>query len=147
MNQFESNEARILYLIYTLYQNNTISLDQKGILKGTNSVIVTDYLITKGNGRFMNAITSFEQSKDIDQLSQFLIQFVDMENSLSDYVSVDSYKTIKSSKPCELLKETTQSSNTNSNQYILFSPVLIQKKNRDAQFISRKDRKYLTQIQ
>ncbi|CAD8161854.1 unnamed protein product [Paramecium octaurelia] len=139
MNQFESNEARILYLIYTLYQNNTISLDQKGILK--------DYLITKGNGRFMNAITSFEQSKDIDQLSQFLIQFVDMENSISDYVSVDSYKTIKSSKPCELLKETTQSSNTNSNQYILFSPVLVQKKNRDAQFISRKDRKYLTQIQ
>ncbi|CAD8178656.1 unnamed protein product [Paramecium pentaurelia] len=139
MNQFESTEARILYLIYTLYQNNMISIDQKGILK--------DYLITKENGRFMNAITSFEKSKDIDQLSQFLIQFVDMENSLSDYVSVDSFKTIKSSKPCELLKETTQSSNTNSNQYILISPVLIQKKNRDTQFISRKDRKYLTQIQ
>ncbi|CAD8095004.1 unnamed protein product [Paramecium sonneborni] len=139
MNQFQSTEARILYLIYTLYQDNTISLDQKGILK--------DYLITKENGRFMNAITSFEKSNDIDQLSQFLIQFVDMENSISDCVSVDSFKTIKSSKPCELLKETTQSSNTNSNQYILFSPVSIQKKNGDTQFISRKDRKYLTQIQ
>ncbi|CAD8100077.1 unnamed protein product [Paramecium sonneborni] len=139
MNQFESTEGRILYLIYTLYMNNSISIDQKGILK--------DYLITKENGRFMNAIKSFELSKDIEQLSDFLVQFVNMENSISDYVSVDSFKTIKSSKPCELLRETTQSSNPNSNQYILFSPVLIQKKNGDVQFISRKDRKYSTQIQ
>ncbi|CAD8172604.1 unnamed protein product [Paramecium pentaurelia] len=139
MNQFESTEARILYLIYTLYQNNTISLDQKGILK--------DYLITKENGRFMNAITSFEKSKDIDQLQQFLIQFVEMENSISDFVSVNSFKTIKSQKPCDLFKETTQSSNTNSNPYIQFSPILNQKKDGDTQFISRKDRKYSTQIQ
>ncbi|CAD8177685.1 unnamed protein product [Paramecium octaurelia] len=60
MNQFESIEARILFLIYTLYQNNTISLDQKGLLK--------DNLVSKENGRFMNAITQFEKSKDIDQL-------------------------------------------------------------------------------
>ncbi|CAK63374.1 unnamed protein product (macronuclear) [Paramecium tetraurelia] len=138
MNQFESIEARILFLIYTLYQNNTISLDQKGLLK--------DNLVSKENGRFMNAITQFEKSKDIDQLQQFLIQFIEMENSISDYISVNSYKTIKSTKPCNLCKETTQSSNTNSNPSIMFSTITVQKKEGDAQFISRKDKKYLTQI-
>lgn len=44
MNQLESIEARILYIIYSLYQNNSISLIQKGLLKGKTR-IYPDYLI------------------------------------------------------------------------------------------------------
>jgi len=35
MNNFETFEGRVLYTIYDLYCENGITLDQKGLLKGS----------------------------------------------------------------------------------------------------------------